>query len=68
MSHFVLVERNRWHGSVYLSLHATVEAATDYHLGQESDEWVVERLVDLETGASFEPVFSLRWKVRAPTS
>ena len=62
VARYVLVEANlRRRSVVYLSLHPTPEAASDYHLRQESDEWAAEYLVDLDTGAQLVPQPSLAW-------
>jgi len=62
VARYVLVERNlRRRSVVYLSLNPAPEAAAEYQLRQESDEWTAEYLVDLDTGVQMVPQPSLAW-------
>jgi hypothetical protein len=53
---YLLVESNVGRASHmqshFLSVHATPDAAGDYHVGQEyREDWTIESLLDLDTGA-----------------
>lgn len=52
---FMLLERNsRNTPAFYITTHATAEAAGNYHYGQETNDYFIEALVDLDTGDRYE--------------
>jgi hypothetical protein len=53
----VLIERSAYDRSAYLTNHATLEAAAEYHDTQENPEdWGIERVIDLTTGTHYYAV------------
>lgn len=56
---FALVEKSRFDrdGDTYfLASFTTPEGAADYHDGQEwPEDWIIQRLIDLDTGDGFYP-------------
>jgi hypothetical protein len=59
---WVLIEENVA-GGFWLTAHARQEDAAEYHLGQEySEDWEVVELVDLTTGATYQPVRTITWE------
>ena len=52
---YLLVERSRYDGSHWLSSHASMANAADYHDGQEyPEDWNIVGLYDLETGRKLD--------------
>lgn len=52
----LLVERHNRSKMVFLTTHASLDAAADYHVGQEhAEDWAIEYAVHLQSGVKMEP-------------
>lgn len=61
IGHICTIERNERTSEIWMALHARVQDAIDYHFGQEyASDWWLEDIVDLSTGAHFEPVHTYK--------
>lgn len=59
---FVLIERSRFDRDIYVTDWENPADAADYHDGQEEPEnWIVEELVDLDTGRRHTPTITTSW-------
>lgn len=53
LARWLLIERSVYDGELYLTSHNSPDEAADYHDFQEYvDDWIVDALVDLDTGTT----------------
>jgi len=59
---YFLVERSRFDQSLFVTTHESLEDASRYRDNQECPEdWIVETLIDRQTGERFSPLVTTAW-------
>ena len=59
---WLLIEKSRFDGDLWVTTWPDPDAAAEYHDGQEyEDDWIIDVLVDLDTGDRKQPNRATEW-------